>query len=397
MKIIVTRRLGGRLAVLGLSSILSVGIAVSDSKANQDGGTHKIGLALSLSGAGAKYGKLSRTAANIAVDEINAAGGIKGRKIELIVADTLGKPQEAVHATRRLVSQDKVIAIVGYTYSAEVLQAFPVGNQLKTPVISTSSATPGIMDKLRPWGFRNTLTEAEMQRSVVARWAKDFSIKNVAIVADTKDAYSKDLGTNLYPKVLAEAGLTVVNASSPITFSTGEIDFSSQVTSLKQLKFDGVAIGAQSDEIALFLKEMRRQGIKAPVVSGVGMLTQEFLNLSGPAGEGATVGSSFWIDNPNPASLAVVAAITEKSDGTPPDYRAAATYDTIKMLAQVMGDSAYPKDGSVDTQRDAVRNGLNAIKEYRGIMGSTSFNDVGDGVKESYILRDVGGKWTLVK
>ena len=137
----------------------------------------KIGVPLSMTGKGADYGILSATAAKMAVEKINETGGVNGTNMEIVIADTAGENQQAVLLTRRFGGQDRALAIVGYIFSGEVEQAFAAANALKVPVISISSAKPGIMQMLRPWGFRNTATEEKLQREAIAAWKERYNIE----------------------------------------------------------------------------------------------------------------------------------------------------------------------------------------------------------------------------
>jgi branched-chain amino acid transport system substrate-binding protein len=361
----------------------------------KNGNVIKIGIPLSMSGKGANYGDLSENAAKMAEEEINKTGGVNGTKVQIVIADTRGDNQEAVNLVRRYATQDKTLALVGMIFSAEVQQSFPVANQLKVPIISNSSASPGIMDKLRPWGFRNTATEDKLQAETAKLWVDRHNVKRVAIVADVKDAYAKDLGLNVFPSIFKQMGLTVVNADNAITYNLGDTDFSAQVTRLKSLQFDGVAIGGQYSEGALFVKEMRRQGIKAPVIGGVGFLAREFLEVGGKDAEGVMVGSSFWLDKPDEQLQSFIKEFTKRMPkGDKPDYRAAAMYDTLLMLRDVMAKKGVTGNPSkLEAERDLVRQGLVEVKGYAGIMGKTEFDQVGDGIKEAYVLEVKSGQF----
>ena len=286
-------------AVAAITCALGPLAACSGEASSTD--TVRIGIPLGTSGKGADYGELSKIAAEMAAEEINEAGGIGGKDLELVFGDTHGENQEAVNLTRRMIDRDDVLAIVGFIFSGEVEQAFPVAAQAETPIISHSSAKPGIMEQYVPWGFRNTTTEDKLQEAALAAWTSQYSISNVALVSDVEDAYSKDLGLNVFPAVLESLGVEVVNADDPVTYTLGTTEFAPQVTKLTGETFDGVTIGGQYTDGALLIKEMRRQGITTPVAGGVGFLSREFLEVGGDAVEGVTVGTSFWDENPEPA------------------------------------------------------------------------------------------------
>ncbi len=353
-----------------------------------------IGVPLSMSGKGADYGGLSATAAKMAEEEINKSGGVRGTKVKVVIADTGGDNQQAVNLTRRFASQENAIAAVGYIFSGEVEQAFPVANALKFVVVSNSSSKPGIMERLRPWGFRNTGTEEKLQEATIAAWKQRYGIKRVAIVADLRDAYAKDLGLKVFPTLLKSSNIEIVNADSPITYNLGDVDFTAQVTRLKSMSFDGVAIGGQYTEGALFIKEMRRQGIKAPVISGVGFLAREFLEIGRGDVNGTMVGTTFWSEKPDPKLQAFVKEFGGRMKGDKPDYRAAAMYDTLFMMRDIMVKKGITGDPSkLQAEREALRQGLDEMSSYQGIMGETKFDKLGDGIKEVYTLEARDGQF----
>jgi len=121
----------------------------------------KIGILMPLSGKGASYGQHQETAMKMALEELEKTG-IKGEKVEAVVYDTRGENSEAINLTRKLISNDKVLAIIGPFFSAECEVAFPIAVQNKTPIITASSAKPGIATKNRPWAFRNALSSDQM-------------------------------------------------------------------------------------------------------------------------------------------------------------------------------------------------------------------------------------------
>lgn len=384
---------GDRIGKVFVAVLLALMAAVFSPGGAKAESVVRIGIPLSMSGKGADYGGLSATAAKMAEEEINKSGGVGGSKVKIIIADTGGDNQQAVNLTRRFATQENALAAVGYIFSGEVEQAFPVANALKLPIISNSSSKPGIMERLRPWGFRNTGTEEKLQAVAIEAWKQRYDIKRVAIVADLRDAYAKDLGLNVFPALLKSTNVAIVNGDSPITYNLGDVDFTAQVTRLKSMSFDGVSIGGQYTEGALFIKEMRRQGIKAPVIGGVGFLAREFLEIGKNDVNGTMVGTTFWSEKPDPKLQAFVTEFGNRMKGDKPDYRAAAMYDTLLMLRDIMIKKNITGDPSkLQAEREMLRAGLDEMLPYPGIMGETKFDKLGDGIKEVYTLeaRDGG-------
>src|ERR1700743_512014 len=197
----------------------------------------KIGILMPLSGKGASYGQHQETAMKMALEELEKRGGIKGEKVQVVVYDTRGENAEAINLTRKLISNDKVLAIIGPFFSAECEVAFPIAAQNKTPIITASSAKPGIAAKNRPWAFRNALSSDQMNGYLLDVWLKRNPVKSVVILTDVKDAFTKIDGNAVFPAELKKRN---VNVLDNISYQTGDIDFSAQVTQAKELNPAGI-------------------------------------------------------------------------------------------------------------------------------------------------------------
>ena len=162
----------------------------------------KIGAAFGLTGMWSDWTKKNEIAAQIAIEEINAAGGIGGVPLRLVTYDTSSKPMEATRMVRKLSEDDKVLAILGPFSSGECEVAFPVGNKIGIPMISQASSKPGLAKKHRPYAFRNTIDEIKMGKVAVNGFIKRYGVKNVVVVHDVKDAIGRVLGSMVLPTVL---------------------------------------------------------------------------------------------------------------------------------------------------------------------------------------------------
>ena len=223
---------------------------------------------------------------------------IKGEPVKLVVYDTRGDNAEAINLTRKLIHSDKVLLVLGPFFSAECEVAFPIANQGKTPIVTAAAAKPGIAANNRPWAFRMALTSDKLNGPLVDRWqaANKGQIKKVVILTDTKDAFTKADGTAVFPAVLKAKGIEVIDN---ISFQTGDIDFSAQVTKVKGLNPDGIVIAGLYNEGGNVVREIRKQGLQQPVIGALGMSEAKFIEIAGPAGEGVMVVNPFWADNPD--------------------------------------------------------------------------------------------------
>lgn len=357
----------------------------------------RIGALLSKSGGGADWGKKMEIAAQIAVDEINAKGGVNGNKLELIVKDTGTDYQRAVALLRDLAVQERAQVVLGPSMSGEQQVVFPMANKLEVPTFGATGAAEGIAAKNRPWTFKNTVSDAKMLGPAIDAFIKKYHIKKVAIVQDTKDGWSVATG-KILPALYKARGVEVVNEKNPISWETGAIDFSAQVSRLKELNVDGLAIAAIYGEVASFAREMQKQGLKLKGADGSGIYASEFIVQGGKAVEGWIVASSFWPDNPDPKVQSFIkkfrakaAAVTPKNPE--PTWADGNTYDAIYILAEVLKREKITGDMNVQTSRQRIKEGLQKVKDFPGVTGQTSIGPDGEGIKKTYVLIIKDGKF----
>ena len=354
----------------------------------------KIGVLLPLSGKGSAYGRHQEIGMKMALEELEKTG-VKGEPVRLFVYDTRGENTEAINLTRKLIHTDKVLAIVGPFFSAESEVAFPIAVQGKTPIITASSAKPGIAAKNRPWAFRNALTSDKMNGPLIEKWlAANPSIKRVVIITDVKDAFTKSDGTLVFPAVLKAKNIEVLDS---ISVQTGDIDYSAQVTKAKTLNPDGIVVAANYNEGGNIVREIRRQGLTQPLVGALGMAETRFLEIAGPAAEGTMAVMPFWPDNPDPRVKAFVDEYRRRAK-VPPGNTDALIYDTLhilKMCVEKTGVTNKPDDLAADRER--IRGCWADLKDYPGVVGRTTMNADGDAVLVPTVLQARGGRWHYLK
>lgn len=358
----------------------------------------KIGVLTGLTGKGADWGKKQKVALELAEKELNQNGGIDGNPIKFIIYDTGGENQQAVILTRKLASEDKVLAILGPYFSGECEVAFPQANEMKVPIISATSAKPGISAANRPWAFRNSMTDDKMLEAALPLFLKKYPIKNIALVTDMKDAISKSFGTQTLPKTIkATTGLVMLKNGQPVSYNTGDTDFSAQVSTLKQLKPDAIGIGGLYQESAALAREMKRQGVNVPALGNVGMYSDALIEQGGDAVEGWVAQSNFWPDSPDPKIQEFIAKFKAAAQGTGispmPDSFAACMYETAMITADIIRKNNISAKTPLEEARTAIRDGWANIKDYKSIMGKTTIDEFGDGIKEVYALMVKNGKW----
>lgn len=394
--------------ILALLSVIAVGCGPTGTDKSSSGaggptgeqkpGPVKIGVLTGLTGKGADWGKKQKVALEIAEKEINQGGGINGNPVKFIICDTGGENQQAVILTRKLATEDKVLAILGPYFSGEAEVAFPQANELKLPIISATSAKPGISAANRPWAFRNSMTDDKMLKVALPLFLKKYPVKNIALVTDMKDAISKSFGTKTLPAALkATPGLVMLKEGQPVTYNTGDTDFSAQVSALKQLNPEAIGVGGLYQEIASLAREMKRQGMNIPALGNVGMYSEALIEQGGDAVEGWVALSNFWPTSPDSKVQEFNAKFKTAAQaaglGPTPDTFAVSMYDTAMITAELIRKNKITPGSPLEEARAAIRDGWAGVKDYPGVMGKTSIDGAGDGIKEVYTLIVKDGKW----
>jgi len=363
----------------------------------------KIGVAFGLTGLWSDWCKRDLIAVEMAMEEINAAGGVNGMPLKPVIYDTASKPSEATRVVRKLATDDKVLAILGPFSSSECEVAFPVGNRIGIVMIAQASSKPGVAAANRPYAFRNKVDELRLAIPAIKKWKKHHNIKTVAIVHDAKDAVSRALGTTVLPGVCKKLGIKIVNEGKYVTYTTGDFDMRPQVTRLKGYEFDGIVFGGVYMDGVTFIKEARRQGVNQPMVGGNPLMHLLFLLRGGKAAEGVYTSSEFyyWMPKPSVQKFTKEYIKRAKNKGFDPPQPLqfdVNVYDSIYMLAHVMKERGITnKPGDLARDRELIMKGLTDLKGFPGLASEISFNKkTGDATKIIYVVKAQGGEWVLV-
>ena len=362
----------------------------------------KIGAAFALQGPWGDYCKRNVIALDMAVEKINAAGGVNGMPLKSVLYDTASKPDEATRIVRKLATDDNVLAILGPFSSSEAEVAYPVGNKIGIVMIAQASSKPGVAAASRPYALRNKIDELRLAMPAVKKWKEAYDIKSVAIVHDAKDAVGRSLGTQVLPGVCKKMGLQIVNEESPVTFQTGDFDMRPQVTKLKSLNFDGIVFGGNYQDGVTFIKEARRQDVKQPMVAGNPLTHINFPVQGGTAAEGVFCSAEFyyWMDKPSVQAFSKEFTEKAKAKGyEPPQPQQfdVNVYDSVFMLARVMKEKGITnKPADLAEDRKKIMEGLVAMKGFQGLASKIEFNEDGDAVKDVYVVKAHNGQWVLV-
>ncbi len=335
--------------------------------------TIKIGEFGSLTGDNASYGISQNNAVQMAIQEINDGGGILGKKADLIVEDNQTKPGETTTIVRKLISQDHVAAILGEVASSKTLEAAPVCQQSKIPLLATGATNPRVT-QTGDYVFRVCFTD-DFQAVVIARFIlENLAKKKVAFLTDVKQDYSVGL-TNIAKTYLAEHGAQVVKEQS---YSSGDKDFRAQLTDLKAANPDVVVITGYYPEASLVAKQARQFGLKSTFVGGDGWDGSSLIPVGGKAIEGAYFSNHFSVDDSSPAVQDFVTKYKQKYH-TLPDAFAALSYDATNLLAD-----AIKRAGGTDPEK--VRDAIADTKDFPGVSGKITINPERNATKSAVIL-----------
>jgi branched-chain amino acid transport system substrate-binding protein len=329
----------------------------------------KIGVAEALSGGAAQYGISIRNGFELAVDEINAAGGVDGGKITLVVEDEQGKKDEAINAFKKLIFQDKVLMLFGPTLSNSALAADPIAQAAKIVVFGTSNTADGITS-IGDHVFRNSVTEADVLPVTIRTAARINNIKKVAVLYGNDDVFTKS-GYDNFKKALDDLHIPVTTTE---TFAKGDVDFKAQLTKIKATRPDALVLSALIAEGAPIMVQARQLGLDVPVIGGNGMNSVKIFDLAKGASDGLWVGSPWSIENRTPENNSFIIAYTKKYSA-PPDQFAAQAYDAMHIAAAAI--RKVKLSGDVAKDRAAVQAALPAVT-WTGATGPFKFRRATD-------------------
>src|ERR1700761_4626012 len=272
-----TSRWIGVLGAVGLAAALSGAIASAPAYAADE---IVLGAIVPSSGPFAEWGRTNTATLQMLEKQVNDSGGINGAKLRILILDDATKPAQATNNLRKLADDDHVLAVAGPLTSSAAEVTFPVANEMKVVATSQASSKPGVAKLNRPWAFRNTIDEGVLGHTTVPYYKQAFSIKNVAIIFDAKDATAATVGSKIMPGLMKDNGIEVLNANDPLSFNTGDLDASAQVTKIKALNPDGVVVSADYSQAVTVIREMKRQGVMKPVVGSTQLISSAILKAA---------------------------------------------------------------------------------------------------------------------
>jgi branched-chain amino acid transport system substrate-binding protein len=347
-------------------------------------GQIKIGAVTCLTGGLSTFGVSSKQGADLAVGEINNAGGVLGEPIDLIVEDNGSKAGETATIFRKFVSQDKVAAILGDLTSSATMEGAPIAQDAKIPML-TPSATNVAITKVGNYIFRSCFVDPFTGR-IMAKFALDqLKAKQAIVITDVKQDYSVGL-TEAIRQYFVANGARIL---TELSYSSGDTNFRTQLTEVRVAHPDVIFLPGYYTEAALILRQAKQLGIDCPFVGGEGWDSPVLIQIAGKSADGNYYTDHFSANDPSPRVQKFVQEYRAKY-GSIPDALAALWYDGARLLAQ-----ALQRAGSADPEK--IRDALAGTRDFEGVTGRISIDENRNAAKPGVILKIENGALKMVQ
>ncbi|HZL12823.1 MAG TPA: ABC transporter substrate-binding protein [Verrucomicrobiae bacterium] len=344
----------------------------------------KVGEFASLSGSEATFGQSSHKGTALAIDDLNAAGGVLGKKIQLLTEDDQSQAGQPATVVRKLISSDGVVAILGEVASSRSLEAAPICQENKIPMVSPASTNPKVTE-VGDYIFRVCFIDP-FQGTVMANFArKTLKLQTAAILKETSSDYSVGLAKFFRERFIADGGKIVAEQN----YSHGDKDFSAQLTAIKAQNPDSIFVPGYYTEVGLIALQARQLGITVPLFGGDGWESSSLVPIGGKALEGCYFSSHYSPQDTSPAVQNFVKEFQAKF-GETPDTMAALGYDSAIVLAD-----AIKRAGSTDAAK--IRDALAATKNFPGVTGKITMDANRNASKPAVILTITNGEFQYVQ
>lgn len=337
--------------------------------------TIRIGLIMPLTGDVKTYGESTKNSFNIALEEYNKKGKYN---VEVFIADDKNDPTEGANAALKLVTQDKVVAIVGPVTSKVAIPVSEIANKYKIPMITGTATNPKVTineGKRKPYVFRACFIDP-FQGSVAARFAlNNLKVKQAAVLYDVGNDYTKGLG-EFFKDTFTKGGGKIVAYES---YQKDDVDFSALISKISTKKPDLVYIPDYYNKAGLISKQIREKGLKSTLLGGDGWDSPELLKVGGNAITGGYFTNHYSPDRKDPVAESYIKKYKEKH-GIVPDAFASLSYDATVILFRTLDQVNKPTP-------EEIMKSLAALKNHKGVTGTISFDRNGDAVKSAVILQ----------
>jgi branched-chain amino acid transport system substrate-binding protein len=340
----------------------------------------EIGFFGALTGPQATFALSGKNGARLAIDQLNAAGGVLGQKLELLVEDDHNEPSEAASAVSKLITRDHVVALIGENASSRTLAAAPIAQNYQVPMVSPSSTNVEVTKK-GDYIFRVCFIDPYQGKALATFARETLHAKTAALLVDAKSDYSVGLAES-FRKAFTAAGGEIVQE---LKYSEGDSDFSAQLTVLRNSSPDALMVPGYYTDAGLIARQARSLGIQSVLLGADGWDSPKLAEIGGAAVEGAYFSNHYSVDDPSPAVKTFVDDY-RKVYGAAPDSIAALSYDAARLIADAMR-----RAGSTEGKR--VRDSLASTTDFPGVTGTITMDPDRNPVKPAVILKVEEGKF----
>lgn len=365
-----------RWLVGGIGAIAVLALACGSGREGGAAGPEpiQVGHYASLTGDTATFGQSTDRGLRMKIDEINAAGGVLGRPIEIITEDDRSITEEARSAAQKLLQRDQVVALLGEVASSRSLAAAPEAQRARIPMITPASTNPKVTE-VGDYIFRACFIDP-FQGAVMAKFAREtLGADRVAILFDFKQDYSVGLA-DFFRKTFEASGGTIV---ADERYTSGDIEFRAQLTKIRATKPDAIFVPGYYTEVGLIARQAKAVGLKVPLLGGDGWDSSKLTEIGGDAIEGSYFSNHYSVENQEPHVQRFIAAY-EAAFKAKPDGLAALGYDAMMILAD-----AIKRAGSDDPRK--VRDALAATKGFKGVTGMITIDENRNAKKSAVVLK----------
>jgi branched-chain amino acid transport system substrate-binding protein len=343
----------------------------------------QVGFFGALTGPTATFALSGKNGSALGAEEINAAGGVLGKRIEFVVEDDRGEASEAASVVSKLITRDHVVALIGENASSRTLAAAPIAQSYGVPIISPSSTNVEVTKK-GDYVFRVCFIDS-YQGGVLSSFAfRTLKARTAAILVDARNDYSVGLAAAFREGFEKEGGRVV----GELKYAEGDSDFSAQLTAIRALHPDVLVVPGYYTDAGLVARQAKSLGVDAILLGADGWDSPKLAEIGGPAVEGSYFSNHYSVDDPSPAVRRFVHAYNKRY-GADPDSIAALSYDAVRLLAD-----AIRRAGSTEGKR--VRDALADTKDFEGVTGRITMDADRNPIKPAVILKVEGGRFRFV-
>jgi branched-chain amino acid transport system substrate-binding protein len=338
-----------------------------------------IGFYGALTGPEATFAISGRNGARLAAAELNRAGGVLGRRLDLLVEDDRNEPAEAASAVSKLITRDHVVALIGENASSRTLAAAPIAQNYQTPMVSPSSTNIEVTRK-GDYIFRVCFVDSSQGKALALFARKNLHAAVAAMLVDARSDYSVGLAQS-FRESFTSAGGSV----SEVRYSEGDSDFSAQLTAIRAQKPDVLFVPGYYTDAGLIARQARGLGIEATLLGSDGWDSPKLAEIGGQAMEGAYLSNHYSTEDPAPSAQKFVSEY-RKTYGVDPDSVAALSYDAFRLVADAIG-----RAGSTEGKR--IRDALAATRDFPGVTGNITMDANRNPDKLPVMLRVQDGRF----